>query len=66
VYAVEQQLATMQKRLSTLEDALTRLLNWEQYMGGWESTVWDQARRALELSISRHPDDEPFAETMDH
>ena len=35
----------LQERLAALEDVLTRLLEWEQFMGGWEGAVWDDARR---------------------
>lgn len=40
VYGLEQQCAS-------LRDVLTRLLEWEQAMGGWEAPVWDEARRVL-------------------
>ncbi len=37
----------LEQRHTTLRDILTRFLQWEQAMGGWEAPVWDEARRAL-------------------
>jgi hypothetical protein len=35
----------LEQRLATLQDILSRLLAWAEYMGGWEAPVWDEARR---------------------
>ena len=37
----------LEQRCAALHDIMSRLLDWEALMGGWEAPVWDEARRLL-------------------
>jgi hypothetical protein len=38
---------TLEQQCTALQDIVSRLLDWEAMMGGWDAPVWDQARRVL-------------------
>jgi hypothetical protein len=56
VYDLEQQLATMNRTLTTLQETIQGLLEWAAATGGWEAPVWAQARHALAYSRNQIPD----------
>ena len=37
----------LEQRCAALHDLVSRLLDWEALMGGWEAPVWEDARRLL-------------------
>lgn len=45
--AMAEELNKQAARIRELEGALSRLLEWERIMGGWESQEWGHARRIL-------------------
>jgi len=48
----------LEKRLAAVEDVLGQLLAWEQSMGGWEVSVWEEVRRLLGRPSGNDPGDE--------
>jgi hypothetical protein len=52
----------LEERLATFEDVVTRLLDWATYMGGWDASVWEDARRLL----GRHAPDDLHNEEVFH
>jgi hypothetical protein len=47
----------LKERLVVCEDVLSRLLAWERLMGGFEASVWDDARRLLGRPTSDDPEE---------
>ena len=45
----------LEQRCTTLHDIVSRLLDWEAMMGGWDAPVWEQARHVLPRSGAQGP-----------